>query len=454
MELPLLRAIADGSTEAIVVVNDKKKIEYVNGQFCVLFGYRSDKILGNSLDSVPNLALVAKRIENDLNALREFPSRSTFTLSGDELSISESCSIHIDYVTIDGSLHCITRFSPESYGYVSLLPSELDPTWIIESLLDGVAIVDEKGHFTYVNPAFCQMINRSSKDLIGKRWVDFTSLPDEDIVYEKVALRRIGEAERYEVEWKLPDDSLLPTYVSAAPFHDKAGSFKGSISVITDITELKDHENALKFYISLLTHDIPNQLQVVLTAAGLIDTDLPPSYVEEARVTITEAVERCNRLIVKVRRAAKMRDLPIREMNLSEVLREKIRAVERVYQAKVHLDNFDESVMIRANTLLGELLWNLLENAARHNPKPNRHIWVRGKPENEYFSISIEDNGPGISDAKKEILFDVTRRTGGVGLTLVDRMIKECGGWIEVHDRVEGRPDQGSKFILYFPLAE
>ncbi|MHA1742562.1 MAG: sensor histidine kinase, partial [Candidatus Thorarchaeota archaeon] len=124
------------------------------------------------------------------------------------------------------------------------------------------------------------------------------------------------------------------------------------------------------------------------------------------------------------------------------------------YEAKVHVENFERPIMVRANALLGELLWNLLENAARHNPKEDKHIWVKGFRKDEYFGISIEDNGPGIGDAKKAILFDKSRRSGGVGLTLVTHMARECGGWIEVHDRVEGNPSQGAKFVLYLPLAE
>ncbi|MHA1770312.1 MAG: PAS domain S-box protein [Candidatus Thorarchaeota archaeon] len=454
MDPPLLQAITDGSNEAIAVIDIRQSVIYVNGRFCILFGIRPSDIIGKPLNSLNDLTPIVNRITSDMESRREYPSRSIINFTEKELNHHDSYLVHLDYVTISGAIYCIIRLNESLPNRSSVLQSELDFAWILESLMDGVVIVNEKGEFQYANTAFCEMLNRTSDELIGKRWVDFTSYPDDDIIYEKVALRRAGEAERYEIEWTRPDSTFLSTYVSAAPYYDRNGSFKGSIGVVTDITELKEHESALKFYINLLTHDIPNQLQVVLTAAGLLDAELPSSYIDEARVTITEAIERCNRLIVKVKRAAKMRDLPIREIDISQVLKEKIRVVERVYQAKVHLDSFEDSIRVLANTLLGELIWNLLENAACHNPKTDRHIWIRGQVVNEYFSISIEDNGPGISDAKKEILFDSTRRTGGVGLTLVDRMVRECGGWIEVHDRVEGRPDQGSKFIMYLPLAE
>ena len=260
--------------------------------------------------------------------------------------------------------------------------------------------------------------------------------------------------ERYEIDWIRPDGSKIPTYVSASPYYDRFGNFVGSVAVLTDITDLKEHEDALKFYIGLLTHDIPNQLQVVMTAAGLLDEDLPPSYITEARITITEALDRCNRLIVKVKRASRMRDLPIREINITQVIHEKIRAVERVYQAKVHVENLNEPIYVMANSLLGELIWNLLENAARHNPKDNKRIWVSSRHEEGMFLLIIEDNGPGISDERKSFIFDTSKRSGGVGLTLVARMVQECGGTIEVFDRVKGHPERGARFILSLPSAD
>jgi hypothetical protein len=67
------------------------------------------------------------------------------------------------------------------------------------------------------------------------------------------------------------------------------------------------------------------------------------------------------------------------------------------------------------------------------------------------------DHGPGVPDSAKEFIF---RRTGspddqivgrGLGLTLVDRIVKNIGGKIRVEDRVKGDHSQGARFVLMLP---
>ncbi|MHA1812638.1 MAG: PAS domain S-box protein, partial [Candidatus Thorarchaeota archaeon] len=454
MDRVLFQAMVDGSDEGMAVVNEDLKVVYINAALCSTLGLKTADILDHHLNEISPLEFLADRVAEKVAAKTSIPSRSALRVPGDALGKEADCRVVLDSVRTPGGIFVILRFDEEHATVFSRREADLPYDVILDTAIDGVAVDDVKGRFTYVNRALAKMIGRTREELLGRRWVEFTKVPDDDFLFEKMALRRVGETERYELEWVRPDGSIVPTLVSASPYYDEHGNFVGSVAVITDISELKEAEETVKFYLSLLTHDISNQLQVILTSTGLLDSELPASYVDEARRDITEALERCNRLITKIKRAAKMRDLPIGNIDLTSVLKEKIKVVERVYEAKVHVENFERPIMVRANALLGELLWNLLENAARHNPREDKHIWVKGFRKDEYFGISIEDNGPGIGDAKKAILFDKSRRSGGVGLTLVAHMARECGGWVEVHDRVEGNPSQGAKFVLYLPLAE
>jgi signal transduction histidine kinase len=192
----------------------------------------------------------------------------------------------------------------------------------------------------------------------------------------------------------------------------------------------------------------------MMISAGLLEQDVPKSYIEDARHDILDAVERCDRLITKTKRAGQIRGLPNTGVDVSGVVAEKARVLERVYGAKVHIEGFDDPVWIRADSLLGEMLWNILENAARHNPKDDKQVWVSGTKAEHFFELAVADNGPGLSDDRKKILFDKSRRSGGVGLTLVAQMVRKYGGRIDVQDRVSGRPSMGAKFVLQFQYSE
>ena len=104
--------------------------------------------------------------------------------------------------------------------------------------------------------------------------------------------------------------------------------------------------------------------------------------------------------------------------------------------------------MVDADVLLGELVWNLLENAARHNPTDNKEVWISIKTKGNSVLLSIEDNGSGLSNARKKNLFTERSHAGGVGLKLVRQMIRKYGGSIEVEDRVIGKPNEGVNFTV------
>ena len=114
----------------------------------------------------------------------------------------------------------------------------------------------------------------------------------------------------------------------------------------------------------------------------------------------------------------------------------------------------NESVHVIADMLVGELVWNILENAARHNPLDEKQVWVSGVIQDEMYQLIIADNGPGLSDSRKSSLFDKGQRSSGVGLTLISQMVRKYGGTIKIHDRVKGKSSLGAEFIVHFRLAE
>ena len=208
------------------------------------------------------------------------------------------------------------------------------------------------------------------------------------------------------------------------------------------------------FYLDLLTHDVANQLQVIMTSSGLLEEEVPASYIDDARQDILDAVDRCNRLITKVKRAGQIRLIPLSSIDIVEVLDEKTAVLERVYNAKIHRTGSKKKTMVDADVLLGELIWNLLENSARHNPTDKKEVWASIKSKRDSVILSIGDNGPGLSNTRKKNLFTERSHAGGVGLKLVRQMIRKYGGSVEVVDRVKDKPSEGVNFIVTLRKAK
>jgi signal transduction histidine kinase len=112
----------------------------------------------------------------------------------------------------------------------------------------------------------------------------------------------------------------------------------------------------------------------------------------------------------------------------------------------------DEEAVSRA-------IWNLLENSAKYSP--GRHdVEVGMRRNKDGVCISVRDHGIGIPGHEQAAIFgrfrrgEDARRLGikgtGIGLAIVDQIVKAHRGRVEV----ESRPGEGSTFTLVLPVRE
>ncbi|WP_300037705.1 transporter substrate-binding domain-containing protein [uncultured Roseobacter sp.] len=104
-------------------------------------------------------------------------------------------------------------------------------------------------------------------------------------------------------------------------------------------------------------------------------------------------------------------------------------------------------------TAFKTVMRNLISNAAKHHDKASGRIKVSGSVENGAVLIRIEDDGPGIPDKHKELVFEPFRRLSsasngnGLGLAYVRKTVEEWGGEVRVADAAP----RGSIFSVSFP---
>ncbi|RDI94630.1 sensor histidine kinase [Meiothermus sp. QL-1] len=104
------------------------------------------------------------------------------------------------------------------------------------------------------------------------------------------------------------------------------------------------------------------------------------------------------------------------------------------------------------------VLSNLLENAVKYSPGPEKPVWVRLRADRGQAVLEVEDRGVGLPKGELEQIFEpfyrvgdeATRRTRGLGLGLylVKSLTELLGGRV----RAEALPE-GSRFVLSFPLG-
>lgn len=144
-------------------------------------------------------------------------------------------------------------------------------------------------------------------------------------------------------------------------------------------------------------------------------------------------------------------DIWKKETPVLPVLEKVTKALKRIYQDKNCQIQFEcsETACFRGDeTDLMEMLGNLLDNACKACRR-QVNIIVTCQP----FRLVVEDDGPGISEAKRKNLFqrgirlDTYKEGHGVGLSIVAELVKSYSGQITVDESPLG----GARFILTIP---
>jgi PAS domain S-box-containing protein len=140
---------------------------------------------------------------------------------------------------VQGVLYDITD---RKKGEEALKESEKKYRSLIESMNDGLGVLDVKGKIIFVNPRITEMIGYSKKELIGRSILSFMDEKNKAIVMKHMAERMKGESvdvSPYELEWTRKDGSKIIALISSQGIHDDKGKLTGFSAVITDISERK-----------------------------------------------------------------------------------------------------------------------------------------------------------------------------------------------------------------------
>jgi PAS domain S-box-containing protein len=129
---------------------------------------------------------------------------------------------------------------------VALKESEQRYRELVETMNEGLAVIDKSMRITFVNEKFSQILGYDRHEMIGRSALDFHDEPNQEIFQEQIAGRRRGEHNPYEIAFTRKDGEQVFAIVSPKPMFDTLGRHKGSFAVVTDITERTQAEKALQ----------------------------------------------------------------------------------------------------------------------------------------------------------------------------------------------------------------
>ena len=117
---------------------------------------------------------------------------------------------------------------------------------IVETASEGVWMFDVDSQTTFANSRMAQMLGYTVEEMLGRSLFDFIDEESRTLATAYVERRRQGIQERHDFKFRRKDGSDLWAIVSAAPILDAAGQFVGVLRMITDISDRKQAEKALR----------------------------------------------------------------------------------------------------------------------------------------------------------------------------------------------------------------
>lgn len=341
---------------------------------------------------------------------------------------------------------------------------------LLESLSEGVVVVDAAGRVLLANPAAKDLIGLSDKlvqtpeDLhaLGIRVLrpDGTPLPPSEWVPNRVLERVAGRQCLIIVR---ADGSRRQVVVGGSAIRGREGGTALAIFVLRDVTEVRELERLREEYLSLISHDLRNPVAVIQGNAHILQLSPgKPGLRGDRRKAIDYIVDAARRLDSMVQDLVDSMRLqsgklpldkkPVVFRTLCSEFLERQRTLpgwDRIrFEAPADLFTVEADPMA-----IERVLVNLLTNALRYS-EPETKVVLRAEVARGEMLVSVADRGKGISPEDLPHVFERfhkfsgPQKAGGIGLGLyITRMLVEAHG-----GRVWAESEQGKGAIFHFTL--
>ncbi len=380
----------------------------------------------------------------------------------------------------------LRRTAERNQAQQSLQEAKEYASSIVASIHMPLVILDGNMGIRSVNPAFEQAFNwlagRSSPQAF-EALLELIPQKAQVIASVKKALRSGEHSSELEIEIELPERRLSYLVSSQAIEPSRNGSEGRVLLVMHDVTERKALERrmiasqrleAVGRLANNIAHDFNNLLTVIGGRASLLESSSQCSATQDTAQIILAAVNRASRLTRQLMAFSRQQAQDLSEIRLDVVV-ERIKPILRSLvdeSIDISFQLNGQSDLVRADlSQLEQIVVNLAVNArdaiieggkivirTSCQDMPQGRILHQGGgvPPGSYAILEVSDTGTGMSQEVLDRIFEpffTTKEPGkgtGLGLSTVYGIVQQNRGYI----RVESKPDQGTRFKVYFPAIQ
>lgn len=489
------RDLVEGSIQSIIVHVDGK-IVFVNQSAVDLFGYRDEAEMIELKDAV---ALFPPSERTRLEAYRlarlhggEAPEQyETLGLRADGTQIwIENRVRRVNWSGRDGIQMTLQDVTEKRRALAELKSSEQRLAKILDIAADAIIHTDAQGRIILFNHGAERTFGYRADEIIGRN-VDVL-LPERFRQTHSRNIAAFNQSEEEVARRMGPNIRISGLDATGREFPAEASISRIELGgqtyfnvMVRDITERQAFEEFLiqaktaaetanrakSDFLAAMSHELRTPLNAILGFSdsialetfGPIGNEKYREYISDIRLAGDQLLRLINSILDLSAVESGAKSLTIEDIDLSRLIPEAIRILERPAQEASITLTFDPEQAagtVRADRqAMSQILWNLISNAIKYN-RPGGTVTLSVSTRRQEVGVHVEDTGVGIPEDKiDEITKPFTKLTNdayiasegwGLGLSIVKALIEHQHGELEIVSTAGA----GTTVSVWLPTAE
>lgn len=353
---------------------------------------------------------------------------------------------------------------------------------MLESMVDGVVVLDAHGSIQRVNPALAGLLGFDAEGLVGQPFDAILAPTEHELTAQLPAVVPAGEFRDRDILFATASGESITMAVNGSSLRDQDGRLIGVVLVARDDRQLRRARMQLQIADRMATmgtlaagvaHEINNPLAFVIANLEYVAEELE-ELVQNGQVPreigseLLRAVrsshggaDRVRQIVLDLKTFSRHDEHRIVRLDLGRVVTTSLGLLrnEVRHHARLVTDLGDAPAVLADEGRLSQVVMNLVQNAAHAIPlgaaADNQIRVSTGATATGEAFVEVADTGVGIAAADMPRIFDAfytTKPVGvgtGLGLSICHKIVSSAGGRIEVSSRA----GQGSTFRVVLPAA-
>ena len=476
------RSLIESSLDPLVTISPEGKITDVNKATELVTGVSREDLIGSDFSNYFTEPLKAREGYQQVflnGAVRDYPLAIRH-ISGKVTDVLYNATI---YENEAGEVQGVFAAARDITERKKAEEERLRLAKALEQAAEGILIMDTDREVLYVNPAFEQINDLRSGDILRSNYDDILRMVGKEEGLEQRIAETLSRGERWNghMTRRKKDGSSCELDVVISPVWDESGNLRNYVSVERDVTEevkLQNHirqrqkMEALGTLAGGIAHDFNNILMPILinTEMALMEGSEGSAASRHLHL-VAEAANRGKELVKQIIAFSRQKDQERSAIEISSVIREALKLLRASIPKNIEIVdhiNAESAVVLADATQIHQVLMNLCSNASyamrekggilevnlsEIKVDPNlasRHLDLKPGP---YLRLTVSDTGGGMTPEVMEKIFDpffTTKAPGegtGMGLAVVHGIVKSHGGAITVYSEA----GKGTTFNVLFP---